>query len=102
MTAEQQIKQNILANLTFLPDVVNLKSSKPELVFLKSYFFDEETTTEYDLSVEVTVTKQYDASGNGRLEIKSFQIEQIIFLQDRGKTPRFDFKRLELIDYIDF
>lgn len=95
----KELKQKILANLEFLPDKVSLKKSETEVVTLNSSYFDEQQQRNYSLSIELIVTKQ---KVNDEIIIDEFFIEDVFFHYNNGCTPRFNFTRKELNEYIDY
>lgn len=89
------LKKAILANLEFLPEKVILYRPSPQLVELKSNYFDSDRQHAYHLTVELFVTTSCE-------EIIDFKIERIFFFQNEGETPSFSFTKEELTDYIDY
>lgn len=95
----EALKQKILFNLECLKEKVNFQQSTPQVIRLNSYFFDEDTQTRYNLTVEVVVSM---APGENGLEISDHYIEDLFFFRNEGDTPKFRFSRAELEDYIDY
>lgn len=95
----KELKSAILSNLDFLPNKVNLTKKDNEMVTLQANYFDKETTRNYFLKVEVYVFKK---TINEQVEIKDFEVEDIVCFYDNGNDSPFKFTKKELTDYIDF
>lgn len=94
-----ELKSDILGRLDFLPNIVDYRTTKPEVVMLNAIHTDTASNCRYQLSILVQVEKTFEAAA---IVVDSFQVIEVHFFVNKGQTPPFTFSITELNDYIDY